>query len=185
MAKEVPVKIENRQRSLIIATIVLLAAFAADKLAFGPLARAWKARADRIADLRREVADGSLLLQRESNLQARWDQMRTNTLPNNTSLAEQQLLKAVDAWSRDSRVSVTGITPQWKQEADDYMTLECRVDASGDLSALSRFLYDIEKSPMALQLQLVELTARDDTGQELAMGLQISGLVLTPGGQQP
>ena len=110
--------------------------------------------------------------------------MRANTLPNNPSLAEQQLLKAFDAWSQESRVSITGITPQWKHDADEYMTLECRVDASGDLATLSRFLYDIEKDPMALKLESVELSARDNAGQELAMGLRVSGLVLTPGGQR-
>jgi hypothetical protein len=60
------------------------------------------------------------------------------------------------------------------------MTLDCRVEASGDLGTLSRFVYDIEKDPMALKLESVELSTRDDTGQQLTLGLQISGLVLTP-----
>lgn len=176
-------KTENHQQLLIVLAIGAAAVFAADKLAVGPLTKLWKARSIRVAELRKEVADGALLLQREKSLRARWDEMLKNTLPNNASLAEQQLLKAFDAWSRESRVSINGITPQWKHDADDYMTLECRVDASGDLATLSRFLYDIEKDPMALKLESVELSARDNTGQELAMGVRVSGLVLTPGGQ--
>ena len=58
------------------------------------------------------------------------------------------------------------------------MTLNCRVEASGDLGTLSRFIYDIEKDPMALKLESVELSARDTTGQQLTLNLQISGLVL-------
>ena len=53
-----------------------------------------------------------------------------------------------------------------------------RVEASGNLATLSRFLYEIEKSPMALKLDSVEITARDKDGQQLALGLQVSGLVL-------
>ena len=177
-------RIENRQQFLIILTIGVVALFAADRLVFGPLTKAWKARSARITELRKQVADGSLLLQRERNLRARWETMRKNALTNNASLAEQQLLKAFDSWSQESRVSITGLTPQWKRDADEYMTLECRVDASGDLATLCRFLYDIEKEPMALKFESIELSSRDNAGRELAMGLRVSGLVLTPGEQR-
>ena len=43
---------------------------------------------------------------------------------------------------------------------------------------LSRFLYNIEKDPMALKIESVEITARDKEGAQLSLGLQISGLVL-------
>ena len=106
--------------------------------------------------------------------------MRTHTLPNNPSLAEQQVLKAFDRWCQDSRVTPTSISSQWKHDAEDFMTVEYRVEASGNLPAVARFLHDIEKDPMALKLQNVELSSHDNNGQQLTLGLQISGLVLTP-----
>jgi hypothetical protein len=75
-------------------------------------------------------------------------------------------------------VVISAITPQWKHDSDDYMTYECRVDAAGDLEKLSRFLYSVERDPMALKLELVELGARDKEGQQLSLALQLSGLVL-------
>ena len=60
------------------------------------------------------------------------------------------------------------------------MTLECRVDGFGNLSSLTRFLYDVEKDPMALKVEAVEITARDNDGQQLSLALQVSGLLLTP-----
>jgi hypothetical protein len=104
--------------------------------------------------------------------------MRTNTLPDNPSLAEQQTLKAFDSWARESGADVTGITPQWNNDSPDYLTLNCRLEAAGDLGTLSRFVYDIEKDPMALKLESVELSAHDNAGQQLTLDLQISGLVL-------
>jgi Tfp pilus assembly protein PilO len=175
-------KIDNRQRLLLFAALALLGVFVVDQVAIEPLATVWSARAGRIAVLRKNLADGAQLLQRETSLRKRWRQMRTNTLPENSSLAEQQLLKAIDTWSQECRINVTGIAPQWKHDTDDYRTLECRIDASGDLNALSRFLYAVEKSPLALKLESVELVAADTTGQELTLGLRISGLVLTPEG---
>jgi hypothetical protein len=172
--------LKNRQQVLLVATIALAALFAGDKLLLTPLARAWQARAAQVTELRKQVAQGTQLLVRETALRNRWDHMRTNTLPADTSLAEQEVLKAFDFWSQDSRVSNMSITPQRKRAGDDFVTLECRVDAAGNLATLSKFLYDIEKDPLALKLETVEITARDSEGQQLALSLQISGLVLNP-----
>jgi hypothetical protein len=53
------------------------------------------------------------------------------------------------------------------------------------MGAVSRFLYDVEKDPMALRLEIVEVSSRDAEGQQLALGLQVSGLVLTPQEKRP
>ncbi len=54
------------------------------------------------------------------------------------------------------------------------------MDAFGNLGALTRFLYNVEADPLALRLDVVELTARDDRGEQLTLGLQVSGLILNP-----
>jgi len=177
-------QIKNRQQVLIIGAIAAVALFAGDRLVLSPLLKAWSARATRIAALRQDINRANMMVQREQlpnqSIRSRWQQMSHNTLPNNTSAAEQQVFKAVDLWAQNSGVAISAITPQWKHDSDDYMTFECRVDAAGDLGKLSRFLYSVERDPMALKLELVELGARDKEGQQLSMGLQLSGLVLTP-----
>jgi len=171
-------KIKDRQQLLAALAIAVVAIFAGDKLLFSPLARSWKERGARILELRKQVAGGRQLLQREAGVRRRWEEMRANTLPTDTSVAEQRLLQAFEAWSQESRVSVTSISPQWKHEGEEYISLDCRVDAFGSLSTVTRFLYNIERDPMGLKLELVELTARDNEGQQIALGLQLSGVVL-------
>jgi hypothetical protein len=173
-------RISQRQQLLAVLAISGLGLLIADWLVFTPLAHLWQARSKQVAELRQEIAQGSSLLQREHPIRHRWDEMRTNTLTNNPSLAEQQMLKAVDTWSQQSRVSVTSITPQWKHDTDDYMTLECRVDAAGDLATLAQFLYAVEKGPMALKVVSAELSSHDTIGQQLSLALEVSGLILTP-----
>ncbi len=171
---------KNYQQHLTLAAIILVSLLLLDRILLPPVVRFWKERSARITDLRGKVAEGKQLLKREESIRARWSQMQTNTLPNNNSAAEQQVVNAFYRWEQNSRVSITSIMPQWKQDAEDHKTLECRVDASGSLSTLSRFLYDLERDPMALKLQSLELTARDNEGQQLTLGLQVSALVLTP-----
>ena len=171
-------EIKNRQQLLIIGAIAAIVLFAGDQLVLSPLMKAWSTRATRIAGLRKQITQGKMLVQREQSIRNRWEQMSRNALPNNTSAAEQQVVQAIDLWAQNSGVVISAITPQWKHDSDDYMTYECRVDAAGDLGKLSRFLYSVEREPMALKLELVELGARDKEGQQLSLGLQLSGLVL-------
>jgi len=177
------VKIKNRQQMLVLAAGAVVALFIADKVVIEPLIGSWSQRAKDIATLHKKVDEGRSLVRREQSLRGRWEQMQTNTLPNNPSVAELQVLKAFDRFAQGSRVTVNSISHQWKHDSDEFITLECRVEATGGLSALSRFLHDIETDPMALKLQNVEVSSRDNNGQQLTLGLQISGLVLTP--QEP
>jgi hypothetical protein len=173
------VQIKNRQQLLFILAGAVFGLLIADKLVLTPLTDAWKARTVRLADLRKKVDDGDKLVYRADALRSRWEQMRGGALTNNNSLAEQQVLEAFDKWSRDARISVNSISPQWKRDRNEsFQTIECRVDASGTIGTLARFLFNLEQDPLALRIDAVDITARDKDGQNLSLGLQISGLVL-------
>jgi len=174
------VQIKNRQQLLLIVAVAAISLLAADKVLITPLTHLWSSRAETIKGLRADIAKGQGLLDREQALRSRWERIRSNTLTNDAAVAEQEVFKSLDRWAQESRVVINSISPQPKKEADDYSTLEFHVDAAGSLSTLSRFLYNIERDPMALRLDSVELTARDSEGQQLTLGLQLSGLLLTP-----
>ena len=169
--------LKNRQQLLAVVAIGAIAYFALERLIIKPLWNGWQTRAANIASLHKQIDQGRLLLQREQGIRSHWNDMRKNTLPNDSSVAEQRLLQAFDSWARESRVSVTSIAPQ-KRDNDDYTSLECRVDAFGSLSTVTRFLYDIERDPMGLKLESVEISSRDNDGQQISLGLQVSGLIL-------
>ena len=176
-------KIDNRQQALAILAAVAVTLLVGDRLVLTPLTSTWKERSARITELTKSLNQGSLVLAREQAIRARWDGMRTNPLPESVSAAENEVLKAFDRWSRASRISVASIKPQWKHNNDDYVTLECRADAFGSIKTLTRFLYDVEADSLALKVEAIEITARDEGGQQLSLGLQVSGLQLTA--QQP
>ena len=171
-------KIKDRKQFLTIAAVAVVAIFLADRLILTPLGNAWTERNKRINALRAKVADGKPLITRESALRDRWDQMQTNTFPQNQSLAEQKLLRGFDQWAKDSGIMLTSLNQQWKYDSEDYRTLLCRVEAAGNLRAVSRFLYEMERSPAALKLDNLEITSHDAEGQELTVSMQVSGLVL-------
>jgi len=175
-------KIKNRQDLLVMLTIGVVVLYVGVNFILTPLGGWWSSRQAEIKTLRDQVKNGNGLLARESVIRSNWDNKLNNALPANTSLAEQQLLKSFTSWSEDSGAQLTSITPQWKNDSTNYMTLGCRVEASGSLGTLSRFLYDVERGPVALRLDTVELDSHDNLGQQLTLGLEVNGLALL---QQP
>jgi Tfp pilus assembly protein PilO len=173
-------KAQERQRILVILAVAAAAILIGDKLIYSPLSRMWEKRNQEIHRLRTQLTEGTGLVKREEVLRSRWDEMRKSTLPDNPSLAQERVLKEIQEWAQESGASINAVSPQWKADSDEYKTLVCRVDASGTLWMLSRFIYNIERSSLALRVESVDLTSRDNTGQQLALGLQLSALALTP-----
>jgi hypothetical protein len=177
---------KNRQTILLIAVGAGVVLWLGDSFLLEPMVASWHARADRIAQLRQQVDDGARMLSREASLRGRWDEMRTNSLPTDVSQAEAQMLKSFDRWERASGITRVSIKPQWKSE-DDYMTVAWRADYSGDLMKVKNFLYQIENDPTGLKVDSVEISSHDDNGQQLTLGLQVSGLRMgaPPDSEQP
>ncbi len=171
----------NRQRLLMILAGTAVALLVVDSLLFTPLTKAWQSRRGEIARLQKDVTEGRSIIERAARTQARWKEMQEQALPMEPASAEQVLITAFDRWGRANSIELGWIKPQWKRGTTNrFSQLECRVDATGSLAALSRFLYEVEKSTLALRVDSVELMARDENGQKLTLGLLVSGLRLTP-----
>lgn len=177
-------KIENRQQFLVVLTIAAFALLVGVNFILEPLGGWWSSRQAQIKELQTRVDEGRLIIKREEGIRSRWDSMRKNSLPANTSQAEQNVLQSMSEWARSSGVDLTSVMPQWKTESTNYLSLACRVESAGNMGTLSRFLYDLEKGPMALRLDSVELSSRDASGEKLTMGLELNGLALTLPGKK-
>ena len=57
---------------------------------------------------------------------------------------------------------------------------ECHSDATGNMRSILRFLWDLESDPTGLKVEDVVISSRDNDGQQLSLGIQMSGLVLGP-----
>jgi hypothetical protein len=177
-------KIKNRQQLLTILALSAIGLFAADRLIITPLTDAWTARAKRLKDLQQKVTDGRSIIDRERALRGRWEQMQKNALPTTLSSAEEQVMNAFDSWRNQSGLNINSISPQWKHDDTNFMTLQCRIEGLGNMKSVTRFLYEMENSPMPFRLENIEIASKDNEGQLLTFGLSVSGLVLVQEGKQ-
>lgn len=173
-------QINNRQKLLLFAAVGGLLLLVLDSIVFEPLMASWTDRAHRIQDLRAKVANGEFLMTHKAAIEDHWDRMRTNALPADVSAAESKMLRVFDHWERDSGITRGSIKPQWKPGEDDYNTIEYRADYTGDMAKVLQFLYNVEKDPVGLKLDSVEISSRDDSGRVISLGIQVSGLVILP-----
>jgi hypothetical protein len=183
-------EIKDRQKALLITAVAGLVLLVGNSVILGPLQSSWTLRNKEITDLKKQVTDGRNLLQRKTVLESRWQNMQTNTLPNDQTAAGSALLKAVYRWGQDSGTSIDQVAPQWKSEEDPdtrntITTMECRTDATGNMRSMLRFLWDMESDPIGLRVEDVVIASRDNDGQQLSLGIQMSGLVLGPPQPQP
>jgi hypothetical protein len=169
---------KNREKILAIAAGVCAGLWLFNLLVITPMTNAWHRRSAQIDSLRKAIAEGTMLIRRQDTVRGRWDYMRTNSLSSNPTVAERQLFVAFDRWVGASGVTEGSFRPQLHETDDNYSTIECRADVTGTPEAITQFLFDMEKDPIGVKLESCELTSRDDNGRQLALALDMSGLIL-------
>jgi hypothetical protein len=175
------INLPNRQVLLIKIAAAGVVLLILNSVILSPLGDLWSDHAAEITRLQASVAEGRNLIVRGPSLQRRWREMQAGALPRDRAVSEHDVISDFENWSRSTGVELGSVKPLWKHAAsDDYSLVELRLDASGTLSALSRFIYEIETSPRALRLESNELLSRDDSGQRLTLSLIVTGLRLSP-----
>ena len=172
---------KNREKMLLIAVAACVGLYLVNLLIINPLYSGWTARQANIAKLRETISNGKTTLGSAQSIEDQWNRMKTNTLSTDQTVAESQLYKAFQNWANTSRVVLVGQKPQIKDSEDPtYSNEEWHADVTGSLDQIFSFLYSVEGGPIGLRVDSIELASRDDGGQQLALGLTVSGLILNP-----
>jgi hypothetical protein len=167
---------EKRKHRLLLVAGLSLMLLAGDRLMLTPLVRTWKVRSARITEYRQSINRGELLLERRETLQERWLAASQAVLPADGAQAENRILDAVNDWSGVARIEITSFKPHWVDDDELGPRLEIQLSGSGDLKAISRFLYPIETDSLPFRMERVELHSSDDRGRGLTIEIRCSGL---------
>lgn len=169
--------LKQRERLLVLATILCLVLLLGDRLVLSPLVSVWQKRGARIVQLKAFLAEGRSLQDREDVLKDTWKDMNRRSLPLKVSEAENEIFQAVGRWVERSRLEITSLTPRWSQGEVDFRVLEFRATGQGNLNAIARFLYELESDPLPLKVEEIDLAARGERGETLSLSVRFSGLM--------
>jgi hypothetical protein len=169
---------KKREKILLIATALCVALWLLNLLVFSPLMDGWHSRSAEITRLKKQISEGAMLIRRENVVRSRWDSMRTNALASNPTAAERQLFTAFHRWVKSSDVTEGSFRPQLQVTDSNYSTVDCRADVSAGVAGIDAFLKAMSRDPLAVKVESFDLNSRDDNGQQLTLGMNLSGLVL-------
>ena len=174
----------SREAILKIAVGAVVGLFILDRFILTPSIAAWKAQSERLEVLRDKVTKGKGLIERETSLRSRWDEMLRTDMTEDSSAAEADVYKALGRWGNRSRgVSFTSLVPNWHPHEEGYDTFECRITATGDQSSLGRLIYEIETDPLPARIEDCEFTTRDAQGRQLSVTMRLSFVRINEAGR--
>jgi hypothetical protein len=169
--------IAKRERLLVIATLICVGLLVTDRFVIGPLWNVWAERSARIRELKKEIADGEPLVERQDAMRTRWGDMKNRALPVDVSVAEGRLLGALTDWSHESGLHSSSFKTQWTTH-EDWKEIEIQTAARGDIRAFRSFLESMRKDEIPVRLKSIEISSREDNGRDLSIRATFSSIVL-------
>jgi hypothetical protein len=169
---------KNREWILAVAAGACIGAWVADNFILTPLTNLWQNRSERISELRKQLASGELLVQRETANRERWNEMRKNTFSAEVSEAEDRILKSANRWAQESGLGLSSLKPRVTQETEEFQKAEFSASGQGSIESVARFLYELECDDLPLKVEQVQISTHDKTGKELSLEVRFSGLLM-------
>ena len=134
--------------------------------------------------MREQVQGGRQLVSREKSLRTRWEEMQRTDMPDDVSVAENEVFQAIGRWTLDSHVNFTNLARERRPGDEGSEMFEFRASATGDQATLGRLLYEIETDPLPAHVEECELSARDAKGTQLTLTMRFSFVRLVEGGKK-
>ena len=107
-----------------------------------------------------------------------WQTYLRDNLNSDKSIAEDEVLRAIENWTDDSGILLTSIKPQWQNHEDRYKTYDVRLVAEGTMRETVEFVHSIESDKLPFKIEQLELSSRDKKGRLINVSVHLSGLQL-------
>ena len=175
----------QRKKLLVTLAVLTIGILVVDQVILGPLGRAWSARAERIGQLRRSIAEGEQLMERKETLTERWKALQEASLPLDRTEAERLVDHAANRWGDRSGLNFRR-TKNWVDQDETHRLYKRTVEgAEGDPESVIRLLHAIETDPLPLHAETITITSLGSDGDRIKLDLNLSGLQIIEEGRLP
>ena len=121
-------------------------------------------------------ATGTILVRRGDKEE--WRTYWEANLNSTNSIAQAQVLRAIENWTDDSEISVQLDKGEWRNHEDRYQTYDVRLVAEGTMQEAVEFIHAIESDKLPLKIEQLELVSREKTGKLISVSVHFTGLQL-------
>ena len=172
--------LSKRERYIVIGTVVVVGILGLDRLFLTPLIerRQLTNAQIRLETERMEKATG--LLTNRGRVSRKWNEISGTTLKVDGATAESQIIRSVGEWAQESGMNLSSVKPERAEKEKQFMKIQFRANGTGNMSAISRFMWRLQTSKVPIRVTDLSITTRRDGMDDLSMDLGISTVYLPP-----
>ena len=172
--------LSKRERYMATFVLVAVAVLVLDRYALTPyLARRAQLTAAKLSILG-ELDGAQILFARKTQLSPKWEEMLNSGLKTDAAAAESAVLNALRDWSQESGLALSTLKPERSIQRAELSELTFQAAGVGTMSAVSRFLWRVESSPLPVRVNDLQLGARREGTDDLTLQVRVSALCLAP-----
>jgi hypothetical protein len=167
-----------RERMIMIMATATVLLLVLDRYAFTPLLQKRSETKQLVQSTAAELEHSLAVLNRRKQLQTRWQQMTEDGLSAQPAQTEGLILRFLQESSGRAGLLLTSLQPEHAELKADFGHIDFLVSASGDMRAVTRFLWDIETSSLPLRIKALQLGGADETASQMSLQLTLSSIYL-------
>lgn len=173
--------LSKRERIILIAAIAAVVMLVADKFVVGPISERREATKTQKLELQTQLENAQILFSRRKLMERKWKTLLSDGLQNDAE-AESKIARALDEWSKKTMLTLNSVKPERVASDKGLKEMTFVVAGMGTLESVSRFLWQIETTPIPIKVMDMQVGSTNETGQNMSMQLRLSALCL--GAQQ-
>lgn len=167
-------KLNPRERFIAVLTALVLGAAMIYLIVLSPLLARLDEADRQISDANTQLAKANDLFKNDLAARKRWKEMSGGGLKTDASASEGQLLDRVRDAAQNARLSVQSLKPAPAERVSGFNRITLRVNATGSMSQIARFLHDLRGSKMPLRILDLQVSSRKAGTDDLAIQLSVA-----------
>ena len=169
--------LSKRERMILIAAIAAVVMLVADKFVVGPISERREATKTQKLELQTQLENAQILFSRRKLMERKWKTLLSDGLQNDAE-AESKIARALDEWSKETMLTLNSVKPERVASDKGLKEMTFVVAGMGTLESVSRFLWQIETTPIPIKVMDMQIGSTNETGQNMSMQLRLSALCL-------
>ncbi len=172
--------LSRRERYIAAVTIAAVVILLLDRFALTPALASRTATDKQIQSLQDNLSRGQMIISRQRQLSAKWEQMLANGLTLDPAAAQAQVMTAVNTYATEAGLSLSSVRPERVSTVGDLGEAPFEASGTGPMSAVANFLWRLENSPLPIRIRDLQLGTRKEGADDLSLQLGLSALCQAP-----
>lgn len=171
--------LSNREKRLFYFTITLILIWIVQRFAIKPIFVKWKEIDEKIAVSSLKLEKNTKIISRKERIKREYENYASSVKMEGTEEEEMaKFLTEIESLASKSSVRITDIKPRPIKRVQIFKKYIVELEAEGDISQLSKFIYDIQNSSQLLKVDKFSLGTKGAGTNLLKCHLLVSKILI-------